>query len=146
MPDRKKSTVAGLTRLALTTLVGLSACSSDRVLNELHQGETTSIELYRQGAAPMDTARDDRLDGLRQYARFGLTQRPRYEHYTRTAGNELTQQFETLPNPTILIYVYPHLATDDRVPIPGYTTAINLYNRDHYALPEELPTHRGVQP
>ena len=57
--------------------------------------------------------------------------------YTRTAQNELQLLFPRLPNPDIVIYVFPHLATDERVPVPGYTTAVPLYERVEYALPGE---------
>lgn len=59
------------------------------------------------------------------------------ERYTRDASNETTQLFPRLPNPEIAIYVYPHLATERRMPVPGYTTAMPLYERYEYALPGE---------
>ena len=37
----------------------------------------------------------------------------------------------------------PHLATDARVPVPGYTTAVPLYERVEYALPGELDGARA---
>ena len=58
--------------------------------------------------------------------------------YTRTARNELELLFPRLPNPDVYIHVLPHLATDARVPVPGYTTAVPLYERVEYALPGEL--------
>ena len=58
--------------------------------------------------------------------------------YTRRAANELELLFPRLPNPDIYIHVLPHLATDERVPVPGYTTAVALYGRVEYALPGEL--------
>ena len=58
--------------------------------------------------------------------------------YTRTASNELELLFPRLPNPDIYIHVLPHLATEERVPVPGYTTAVPLYERVEYALPGEL--------
>lgn len=60
------------------------------------------------------------------------------ETYTRTVANELELLFQRLPNPDIYIHVLPHLATDERVPVPGYTTAVPLYERVEYALPGEL--------
>lgn len=50
---------------------------------------------------------------------------------------ELAQDFELLDNPMLLIYVFPHLATDERMPVPGYWTAIPMYERDEFALPGE---------
>ena len=58
--------------------------------------------------------------------------------HTRTAANELEVLFPRLPNPDIYIHVLPHLATEARVPVPGYTTAVPLYERVEYALPGEL--------
>ena len=58
--------------------------------------------------------------------------------HTRTAANELELLFPRLPNPDVYIHVLPHLATEARVPVPGYTTAVPLYERVEYALPGEL--------
>ena len=45
------------------------------------------------------------------------------------------QSFQKIPNPTLHLYVYPHLAGSDELLVPGYTTEFNAYVRDHYALP-----------
>ncbi|APS30459.1 TIGR03751 family conjugal transfer lipoprotein [Pectobacterium brasiliense] len=58
-------------------------------------------------------------------------------HYTRTAANEVRSQFQRLPNPDLLMYVFPHLAGTDPVPVPGYTTIFPLYQRVQYAMPGE---------
>lgn len=61
--------------------------------------------------------------------------------YTRTSANEIEQLFPLLPNPQLVLYVYPHLSAKGR-PIPGYTTAFRTYERDEYALPGEwIPDH-----
>ncbi len=57
--------------------------------------------------------------------------------YTRTAANELELLFPRLPNPDVYVYVPAHLATELRIPVPGYTTAVPLYDRVEYALPGE---------
>ncbi|MFT4103418.1 MAG: TIGR03751 family conjugal transfer lipoprotein [Burkholderiaceae bacterium] len=57
--------------------------------------------------------------------------------YTRTARNEVYRQFQRLPNPDLVMYVFPHLAGTDPVPVPGYTTVFPLYQRVQYALPGE---------
>ena len=57
--------------------------------------------------------------------------------YTRTARNEVHRQFQRLPNPDLVMYVYPHLAGTDPVPVPGYTTVFPLYQRIQYAMPGE---------
>ncbi len=64
--------------------------------------------------------------------------------YTRTAANELDFLFTRLPNPTIYLYVDPHLTGTEGIPVPGYTTAFPMYERDHWALPHEVPGRDGV--
>ena len=57
--------------------------------------------------------------------------------YTRTAQNEIYRQFHRLPNPDLVMYVFPHLAGTDPVPVPGYSTVFPFYQRVQYALPGE---------
>ena len=47
------------------------------------------------------------------------------------------QTFKKVPNPELKMYVYPHLAGQEEVPIPGYFTAFNAFERDYYELPIE---------
>jgi conjugative transfer region lipoprotein (TIGR03751 family) len=60
-----------------------------------------------------------------------------YLEYTRTTLAELDNLFPRHANPDMVIYVYPHLATRVRAPIPGYTTVIPLFERVEYRLPGE---------
>jgi len=66
------------------------------------------------------------------------------EGYTRDAHNEIETIFPRLPNPTLVMYVFPHLATEERVPVPGYATTFPMYERVEYALPREVSSgHSG---
>ena len=60
--------------------------------------------------------------------------------YSRTAHTELDTVFPRLPNPTLVMYVFPHLAGTERLPVPGYATTFPLYQRVEYALPGEVQT------
>ena len=60
--------------------------------------------------------------------------------YVRDAYNELDAHFPRLPNPTLVMYVFPHLAGAERVPVPGYATTFPMYRQVEYALPGEVPT------
>ena len=59
--------------------------------------------------------------------------------YTRTAHREIDAVFPRLANPSLVMYVFPHLAGDERVPVPGYATSFPMYERVEYALPGEGP-------
>jgi conjugative transfer region lipoprotein (TIGR03751 family) len=62
--------------------------------------------------------------------------------YTRDAYNEIETTFPRLPNPSLVMYVFPHLATEERVPVPGYATTFPMYERVEYALPGEVSPAR----
>jgi conjugative transfer region lipoprotein (TIGR03751 family) len=63
---------------------------------------------------------------------------PQLAGYTREAHTEIEALFPTLPNPQLVMYVYPHLG-EDGAPVPGYATAFPLYEHVEYALPGEIP-------
>lgn len=57
--------------------------------------------------------------------------------YVRSESDHLKSRFQLLPNPTLYMFVAPHLSTRDRVPVPGYLTEFKMYEREEYALPGE---------
>jgi conjugative transfer region lipoprotein (TIGR03751 family) len=59
-------------------------------------------------------------------------------HYTRSEAKELKGIFPRLPNPDLCMYVYPHLSLEEAT-IPGYSSCFSLYDKNHYALPGEMP-------
>lgn len=62
--------------------------------------------------------------------------------YTREAYNEIDTTFPRVPNPSLVMYVFPHLAGNEQVPVPGYVTTFPMYERVEYALPGEAPSQR----
>ena len=62
-----------------------------------------------------------------------------YRGYLREAASEIDSLFPRLPNPTLVMYVYPHLSRTERTPVPGYATSFPLHERVEYALPGEVP-------
>ena len=67
----------------------------------------------------------------------------RLSDYVRSEKNQLQKRFKLLPNPTMYMFVAPHLATSDQVPIPGYLTEFRMWEEDHYAMPGELSDMRN---
>ena len=62
-----------------------------------------------------------------------------YAGFVREAANEIDSLFPRLPNPTLVMYIFPHLSGDERTPVPGYVTTFPFYERIEYALPGEAP-------
>jgi conjugative transfer region lipoprotein (TIGR03751 family) len=56
---------------------------------------------------------------------------------TLLPSNAIETAFHKVPNPELKMYVYPHLAGKDELPVPGYYTVFNAYTQDHYMLSHE---------
>lgn len=114
----------------------LAACSSSQDVL-LPANGTTMLDMWHQGSGQATLTQ----------SRSGLTRRidppkgistKEMESYTRTAENEANNLFPRLPNPDLIMYVFPHLSDNEEpVPIPGYSTVIPFYGRTQYAQPGE---------
>ena len=135
-PRRKQVTVRLSTSLAAVLLVAGCASTKEAVLPQ----DGPSMKAIYDAHFEAMGARDP------QAVRGALGSRPLtpsevpLDRYTRDAHNELETTFPRLPNPTLRMYVFPHLATDERVPVPGYVTTFPMYERVEYALPGEVPS------
>lgn len=110
--------------------LGLAGCSTskDRVIPQ-DGPDMASVYAQHQRAAGMTApAVIDRP------AADGATD---LHGYTQQAHNEIDQVFPLLPNPQLVLFVFPHLSAEG-APVPGYSTAFPMYAVDQYALPGEL--------
>lgn len=128
--------IKGLCGMAM--LVLLAGCSTDK--DELMpHGPQNMLDLWNQSAGTTGSSSanrqlmDARLQLRRPLSDVDSDQPP----YTRTAQNEIYSQFKRLPNPDLVMYVFPHLTGTDPAPIPGYSTVFPLYQRVQYAMPGE---------
>jgi len=96
-----------------------------------------SLELEEETEACQEKLTEHAKAVYRQIDSDPVDQPLDYIEYTRTTVSELDNLFPRLENPDLVIYVYPHLATRTRAPIPGYTTVVPLYERVEYRLPGE---------
>ena len=117
-----------------TTLISmLGACSSKDNIIPVPESDMKSVyENHMQGSG------EGRL-----FDKRSLMRRPMIEgdvdlsQYVRTEKNQLESKFKLLPNPTMYMFVAPHLASEDQVPIPGYLTEFKMWESDNYAIPGE---------
>jgi len=56
--------------------------------------------------------------------------------FTREAATEIEALFPRLPNPPLVMYVFPHQTAQGQ-PVPGYATSFPMYEKTEYALPGE---------
>jgi conjugative transfer region lipoprotein (TIGR03751 family) len=132
-------------RLSVVLLaMALAGCATNKE-ELLTHGDQTMIDIWTQetDSTPNSRLASSHLLDARQALRRPLTEAERQatldvqSHYTRTAQNEIYRQFRRLPNPDLVMYIFPHLAGTDPVPVPGYSTVFPLYQRVQYALPGE---------
>lgn len=123
------------TVFALTGLMLLSGCSllGDKE-SILPQGGPSMREVYdnhfKRSKASLPAIRSDFAGEATGVSDGNL------EGYSRNAHNEIEALFPRLPNPTLVMYVFPHLSASGRA-VPGYATSFPLYENTPYALPGE---------
>lgn len=128
----------------IVILVMLSGCSttSEQLLTD--GSHETMMDIWNKGTGgAANVSQSLQLLDARQELRRPLVNNDHERlaidqmSYTRNAQNEIYSQFYRLPNPDLVMYVFPHLAGTDPVPVPGYTTVFPLYQRVQYAMPGE---------
>lgn len=130
MKQKKKLTIFLLT---FGTALFLSGCSTSKEKMFPHSSETMN-DIYNKKAGGASQLFDNRLQLRREVD--NLTQNVEVVTHTRTAEQEINNLFQRLPNPDLVMYVYPHLS-DGKVPIPGYSTVFPFYVEVQYAMPGE---------
>lgn len=137
-----ETAAALLAAVGTVMVLGGCATSKDKLLPH---GNLTMLDVWQQetGGSPGGGQTARQLLDARQGLRRPLTDGDVWAApaanaaYTRTATNEIRPQFRRLPNPDLVMYVFPHLAGTDPVPVPGYSTVFPLYRRVQYAMPGE---------
>lgn len=143
--EYRAATRIAIAALGLISLAMLSGCATSKdelmptngmTMQELwEQGSTVGGDSQRTGS-PGQRAVDAARGALRRPIGDG-EMRAEQTRYTREAANEIYSQFSRLPNPDLVMFVYPHLAGGESVPVPGYSTVFPLYNKPQYAMPGE---------
>ena len=130
-----------VTLISLAFVITGCASSSKNMYNP--NTSPTMGQIYQDAT---DANQQDSLDAVRDVVASGdSANRANYAGFTKSASRKsINQTFPLLPNSEITLYVYPHLAGSDEVPVPGYTTAFFMYNKQHFALPGEVATKGSV--
>lgn len=124
--------------LALSVL--LTGCSTskedmlpagDNDMMAVWSGKTTANTGSRAGQEAARATLRRTLTGSENQHRQTMN-----DDYTRTQSSEIHQQFPRLPNPDMVMYVFPHLSAG-HLPVPGYSTVFPFYHQVQYALPGE---------
>jgi conjugative transfer region lipoprotein (TIGR03751 family) len=121
---------------------GLGGCatSKDKLLPH---GDSTMLDVWnRRPAAGAGGQAARQLLDARQGLRRPLTEADVQAAPAAAAATPARRQRDLPPvpppaEPDLVMYVFPHLAGTDPVPVPGYSTVFPLYQRVQYAMPGE---------
>jgi conjugative transfer region lipoprotein (TIGR03751 family) len=130
--------------LAVSMLGLLSGCATGDKESILPQDGLTMKEVYqRHFSKPLGDAAESVLSAsIKPYRTEGPSDQPQNQNpsstpYTQSAEQSLQEQFPRLKNPTLIMYVFPHLSRDGQTPVPGYATGFSFYETIEFALPGE---------
>jgi conjugative transfer region lipoprotein (TIGR03751 family) len=122
-------TTIPLTVLLISTVL-ISGCSTPKKQSSAGSKPKVTTASLMKSVSPNETDKAFRKQS------GGWDTLPNHSSYTRTEQNELNGLFPRLPNPDILMYVYPHLSSEGAT-VPGYTSSFSMYEKNEYALPGE---------
>jgi conjugative transfer region lipoprotein (TIGR03751 family) len=142
MASSRYTCAALLPTLAAASLLAGCSITGPRhsPISNVTQGSPTVLDIYRgQGVTsqsdpghPAPRALLRRQAPLRPVA-VGDDDTQRYW----SALEPMRQRFARLPNPDLVMVVFPHLSAG-QYPVPGYVTVFPMYTRTEYALPGEV--------
>jgi conjugative transfer region lipoprotein (TIGR03751 family) len=124
------------------SLTVLSGCASN---NTLPHDLPTMRDVYDTHLTGSRNGEPGLVSARRAAQRPLLNAAAHLQGYTRTAYNEIDNLFPFLPNPTLILYIDPHLS-EAGYPVPGYATAFTLYAKPEFALPGEVPPPSRLMP
>lgn len=113
----------------------LTACSTDQKTLLPVDENTTMLNIWGRQNNDAQALYDARSVLRRPLDDATLT--AQQQQATRSDENADKALFRRLPNPDLEMYIFPHQAGSEGVPVPGYTTVFPFSNRVQYALPGE---------
>ena len=130
MPGRVMRRLA-IATIWISLLEGCATGSKDTILPQ--DGPTMQAVYDAHFEHTRQRFRDARIDRGQRGATDGASH---LDGYTREADSEIQMIFPRLPNPSLVMYVFPHFSGKGH-PVPGYATSFPLYETVKYALPGE---------
>jgi conjugative transfer region lipoprotein (TIGR03751 family) len=127
---------------AITVVTGCSVSGKrESPINEITRDSPTVVDIYR-GKVGNASSPDSRANEPQQRLRTASQTRSiaADDGNTRrywSALEPMQQRFARVPNPDLVMVVYPHLA-QGKYPVPGYVTVFPMYEQTVYALPGEV--------
>lgn len=124
-----------LAAIILFSAVTITGCSTSKEKMFPHSSETMNDIYNQKTGGGADQRFDNRYELRRELG--DISQSLETINHTRSAKVEINNLFKRLPNPDLVMYIYPHLTGDGKLPVPGYSTVFSFYGEVQYAMPGE---------
>lgn len=124
----------------------VAGCSTSQEKLLPIEDSQTMMDIWQHSTGGGSVSSLQLLDARQSLRRDLTSLSVEYGEYTRSSANEIQSQFGRLPNPDLVMYVFPHLAGSpgaEQVPIPGYSTMFPLFSSPQYAMPGETSRPRA---
>ena len=118
----------------ITVFCSLSGCMNPGKNLIPQGGDMTMSEIYHSEGA--QSSNDSHPRALGKTLKTERAEKySDYRGYSASAKNEINNLFHKLPNPQVVIYIYPHMveSSGERYPKPGFSSAFYLYRQNHFA-------------
>ena len=125
--------------LLIVPMLSVIGCTTSMTTGELPQDGPKMRDVYENhdsDGSGINSVEDARAEIGNRTGRHIYNEDTDLAGYTRHANNEINQLFPKLSNPTLIMFIDPHLS-EVGAPIPGYSTAFPMYETYQYALPGE---------
>ena len=128
------------------SIIALNGCATPGQDTIPPAGDMTMTQIYYKETglslpdAPNQSGTNDSVDGLIAARSTAPDHGIDYQGQGADDLMNLNNQFKTLPNPQVLVYVSPHLVTTgngQQVPVPGYVSSFFMYPQNEFAMPYE---------
>jgi conjugative transfer region lipoprotein (TIGR03751 family) len=117
-----------------TALINLTGCTAGFVKPD--RGTPTMAQSYELAAKGQ--SRFYNSDNNENAPSLALPQLPQQQQSKSVFASVLDSQFPKLPNPQNLMYIFGHYVAGGEIPVPGHFITFSMYEKDHYALPDEI--------
>ncbi len=125
------------THLSLIMILLLTGCSTSKE-EILPTGNNTMRDIWQSKVGEIKT--EKKQERAIQRGLLGSDNPPRHlvnKSDIQQAKKHIQHHFPRLPNPDMVIYIYPHFVGSEPTPIPSYSTVFPFYSKVQYALPNE---------
>ncbi|HBC5065884.1 TPA: TIGR03751 family conjugal transfer lipoprotein [Proteus mirabilis] len=125
------------THLSLVMILLITGCNTSKE-EILPAGNSTMRDIWQSKVGEIKT--EKRQERAIQRGLLGSANPPSHlvnKSDIQQAKEHIQHHFPRLPNPDMVIYIYPHFVGSEPTPIPSYSTVFPFYSKVQYALPNE---------